>query len=219
MDKFKTDIQHKFSQRELEPSDESWGKITGGLATSRTKKTKSLWLWSGIAAGFLGLLVLLTPLYLSTSTNESVVDSEKKESTQEVMLNRKLVLASQLKSQGLKTGGLKWSPITSDIQIPKINPIEKPDALQMKAISLLAEVEKEIEKEHFSQHQIDEVDALLAEARIKLSSEKDHQIFDQLNAEILLAEIDFQNNNSFRDKIWKLIEVNFNELKSSFGSR
>jgi hypothetical protein len=66
---------------------------------------------------------------------------------------------------------------------------------------------------------MNEVDALLAQARAKLSSKKDQELFDQLTAESLLADIDLEDSNSFKDKIWKLIEVNFNELKSSLGVR
>jgi hypothetical protein len=85
MDKFKHDLQHKFDQREIQPTDEAWGKITGELATSKTSKTKSLWLWSSIAAGFIGLLVLLSPLYLSTTSVPSVVNSADKEYTSEIV--------------------------------------------------------------------------------------------------------------------------------------
>ena len=40
-----------------------------------------------------------------------------------------------------------------------------------------------------------------------------------ITAESLLAEVDLQDNASLRDKIWKLIEVNFKELKTSLGTR
>ncbi|MFD0930988.1 hypothetical protein ACFQ0R_00100 [Psychroflexus salinarum] len=219
MDKFKSDIQHKFSQRNLQPTDEAWGKITGELATSRTNKTKSLWLWSGIAAGFIGLLVLLTPLYFSTSTNEAVVNSEKKESNGIVSARESMALVNQLKSRGIQVASIRLPE--SRVIIKKAKPISTNTLTptQLKANTLLAEVEQELEKERFSQQNLNEVEALLAQARTDLSSEKEQQIFDQLSAESLLAEVDLENSDSFKDKIWKLIEVNFNELKSSLGAR
>lgn len=219
MDKFKNDIQHKFNQREIQPTVEAWGKITGELATSRTNKTKWLWLWSGIAAGFIGLLVLLSPLYFSNSTNESVVNSEEKENNAMVAERESMALVNQLKSNGIQVFPVKLSKSKLAIEILKSNSSNTLTPTQLKANTLLAEVEQELEDERFSQQNIKEVDALLVQARANLSSRKDQQMFDQLSAESLLAEVDLEDTNSLKDKIWKLIEVNFNELKSSLGAR
>jgi hypothetical protein len=88
-----------------------------------------------------------------------------------------------------------------------------------KAASLLAEVEQELEAERFSQKNLDETELLLAQARAKLSNKTDRQLMTTITAESLLAEVDLQDNASLRDKIWKLIEVNFKELKTSLGTR
>lgn len=217
MDKFKNDIQHKFNQREIQPTDEAWGKITGELATSCTSKTKSLWLWSGIAAGFIGLLVLLTPLYLSEKDSLPVVNSEEKE-TQTIEIKQEIIVSvNQLQSRGIEVLPIQISKSTFNVIEPST--LQNQTPTQLKAKTLLAEVEQEIEHERFSQQNIDEVDNLLAQARSELSSKKDQQIFDQLSAQQLLAEIDLKDSNSFRDKIWTLIEVNFKELKTSLGTR
>lgn len=219
MDKFKNDIQHKFNQREIQPTDEAWGKITGELATSRTNKTKWLWLWSGIAAGFIGLLVLLSPLYFSTNTNVSVTNSEEKEPQDIDVKRQSLISVSQVESRGIQTAAFRLPE--SRVTIKRSKPISTNTLTptQLKANTLLAEVEQELEDKRFSQQNINEVDALLAQARANLSSKKDQQIFDQLSAEQLLAEIDLDATESFKGKIWKLIEVNYNELKSSLGAR
>lgn len=219
MDKFKDDLQHKFNQREIQPTDETWGKITGELATSRTNKTKSLWLWSGIAAGFIGLLVLLSPLYFSTNTNLPVVNSEERKPNVTGIERESMALVNQLKSNGIQSLPLAYPKPNSAIEILKSYSNNNLTPTQLKANTLLAEVEQELEKERYSKQNFDEVDALLAQARTKLSSEKDQQIFDQISAESLLAEVDLEDTNSFKDKIWKLIEVNYNELKSSLGAR
>lgn len=219
MDKFKDDIQHKFSQRNIQPTDEAWGKITGELATSRTNKTKSLWLWSGIAAGFIGLLVLLTPLYFSTSTNESIVNSEERKPNVIGVERESMALVNQLKSNGIQMLPIAYPKPNSAIEILKSYSNTNLTPTQLKANTLLAEVERELEDERFSQQNINEVDALLAQARANFSSRKDQQIFDQLSAESLLAEVDLEDTSSLKDKIWKLIEVNYKELKSSLSAR
>jgi hypothetical protein len=84
---------------------------------------------------------------------------------------------------------------------------------------LLAEIEQELEAERFSQKNLDETELLLAQARAKLSNKTDRQLLKTITAESLLAEVDLQDNTSLRDKIWKLIEVNFKELKTSLGTR
>lgn len=219
MDEFKNNIQNKFSQREIQPTDEAWGRITGELATSRTSKTKSLWLWSGIAAGFIGLLVLLTPLYFTESNSLPVVNLEEKE-TQTIEVEREsMVSVNQLQSRGIKTSPIQISKSKLIMNVIEPSNIKNLTPNQLKAQTLLAEVEQELENERFSQQNIDEVDNLLAQARTKLSTQKDQKIFDQLSAESLLAELDLENGDSFKDKIWKLIEMNYKELKSSLSAR
>ena len=218
MDKFKHDLQHKFDQREIQPSDEAWGKITGELATSKTNKTKSLWLWSGIAAGFIGLLVLLSPLYLSTTSVPSVVNSAEKESIIET-LRPPIKSLSQLQPHGIQDIQVDFSQPSLPIKIPKFELDQQPSYIATKAASLLAEVEQELEAERFSQKNLDETELLLAQARAKLSNKTDRDLMTKITAESLLAEVDLQDNTSLRDKIWKLIEVNFKELKTSLGTR
>ena len=219
MDKFKKEMQDKFHKREIQPTDEVWGKITGELATSRTSKTKSFWLWSGIAAGFIGFLVLLTPLYFSTSTIQSVVNSEEKETQEAYVQLEKAVGVNQLKSNGIQP--LTVEILNSSLPMNNAQPkrILPQGTSQNFATTLLAEVEKELEVERYTQQNINEVDALLAQARSKISSEKDLRVFDQLSAESLLAEIDFENTNNLKNKVWKLIEANYKELKSSLSAR
>ncbi|NEV93333.1 hypothetical protein G3567_04105 [Psychroflexus sp. YR1-1] len=220
MDKFKNDIQHKFNQRDIQPTEEAWGKITGELASSRISITKSLWFWSGIAAGFIGLLVLLSPAYFSVSTEEGpMVNSEEKE-TQDMEPERPIILSViQLQPKAVKASFVQLPKSKIIIEAPKSisTGTLKPNHLKPK--TLLTEVEQELEEERFRQQNLSEVDALLAQARADLSTKRDKQIFDQLSAERLLAEVDRENPDSFKDKIWKFIEVNFNELKSSLGAR
>ena len=218
MDKFKHDLQHKFDQREIQPTDEAWGKITGELATSKMSKIKSLWLWSGIAAGFIGLLVLLSSLYLSTTSVPSVVNSAEKESTSET-LRLSIESLSQLQPHGIQDIQVDFSQPSLPIKIPKFELDQQPSSMAAKAASLLAEVEQELEAERFSQKNLDETELLLAQARAKLSNKTDRRLIKTITAESLLAEVDLQDNTSFRDKIWKLIEVNFKELKTSLGTR
>jgi hypothetical protein len=218
MDKFKHDLQHKFDQREIQPTDEAWGKITGELATSKTSKTKSLWLWSGIAAGFIGLLVLLSPLYLSTTSVPSVVNSAEKESTSET-LRPPIESLSQLQPHGIQDIPIDFSQLSLPIKIPKFELDQQLSSIATKATSLLAEVEQELEAERFSQKNLDETELLLAQARAKLSNKTDRRLIKTITAESLLAEVNLQDNTSLRDKIWKLIEVNFKELKTSLGTR
>lgn len=220
MDKFKKDIQHKFNQRDIQPTDEAWGKITRELAAFRTSKTKVFWLSSGIAAGFIGLLVLLSPLYLSININTPVANSEENE-TQDVVVERQSVTSiNQLKSNGVQILPVKFSkPTKFAIQSPKPFSNKNLTANHLKVKTLLAEVEMELENERFSQQKMDEVSDLLAQARTNLSSKKEQQLLDQISAKSLLAEVDMENTDSFKDKIWKLIEVNYRELKSSLSAR
>jgi hypothetical protein len=219
MDKFKKDLQHKFNHREIQPTDEAWGNITGELATSRNHKTKSLWFWGGIAAGFVGLLVLLSPLYVPTTTNVPVANSEEKE-TQTIQVKREsMVSVNQLQSRGIKVAPIQISKSKSVINFTQPFTTKNLTPTHLNPKTLLAEVEQEIEMESFSQNKIEEVDALLAQARAKLESDQDRRILDLLTTESLLAEIDSDNAEPFKTKVWKLIEMNYKELKSSLTAR
>jgi hypothetical protein len=219
MDKFKNDIQHKFNQREIQPTDEAWGKITAELVTSRTRKTKTLWLWSGIAAGFIGLLVLLAPLYVIENNTIPVANSEEQK-PQDLELKRPSIApVNQLQSGGIQVSTFNLSKSTSTITRIKPVVISTQTTMHLKPETLLAEVEQELEDERFSEQNINEVDALLAQAKAKLASDQDKELFNQITAESLLAEVDIEDTSSFKDKIWKLIEVNFKELKTSLGAR
>jgi len=219
MDKFKNDIQQKFSQREIQPTDEAWGKIAGELATSKSSTSKRLWLWSGIAAGFIGLLVLLTPLYFSTNEALPVVNSEKKSTQDTYKLQDQITSVNQLIPKGIQKLPVQFSGINSISKVPRTVTSSHPTAIQLKANSLLAEVEQELENDRFTQKNINEVDDLLAQARANLTSKEDRELIDKLSAEQLLAEIDLEDTNSFKDKVWSLIESNFKELKTSLGAR
>jgi hypothetical protein len=126
---------------------------------------------------------------------------------------------SQLQTHGIQNIQVDFSQPSLPIKIPKFELDQQPSSMAAKAASLLAEVEQELEAERFSQKNLDETELLLAQARAKLSNKTDRRLIKTITAESLLAEVDLQDNTSFRDKIWKLIEVNFKELKTSLGTR
>jgi hypothetical protein len=147
-----------------------------------------------------------------------VVNSAEKESIIEI-LKPSIESLSQLQTHGIQNIQVDFSQPSLPIKIPKFELDQQPSSMAAKAASLLAEVEQELEAERFSQKNLDETELLLAQARAKLSNKTDRRLIKTITAESLLAEVDLQDNTSFRDKIWKLIEVNFKELKTSLGTR
>ena len=147
-----------------------------------------------------------------------MVNSAEKESIIET-LRPPIKSLSQLQPHGIQDIPIDFSQLSLPIKIPKFELDQQLSSIATKATSLLAEVEQELEAERFSQKNLDETELLLAQARAKLSNKTDRQLMTTITAESLLAEVDLQDNASFRDKIWKLIEVNFKELKTSLGTR
>ena len=56
--KFEENIKEKLDKRTLQPSSESWNKLSGRLDSSDSKPTKKVYWWLGIAASIVGILFI-----------------------------------------------------------------------------------------------------------------------------------------------------------------
>lgn len=70
--KFEENIKDKIESREIQPSADSWNKLASRLDAEGNKKKKSYW-WLGIAASFIGLIIISVVMFNNVSdSNESV---------------------------------------------------------------------------------------------------------------------------------------------------
>jgi len=66
--KFEENIREKLQERELEPNKDSWDKLSSKLGHVEATRTNRR-LWMAVAAGFMGLLLVVS--YVLTSVDES----------------------------------------------------------------------------------------------------------------------------------------------------
>jgi len=77
--KFEDNLKEKLEQRRLQPSTNAWEKLNNKLETNQTKRSnKSFW-WVGIAASFVGILIVASVFFKKDDTNtieQNIVDIE-----------------------------------------------------------------------------------------------------------------------------------------------
>lgn len=90
--KFEDKVREKLEQRTIQPSKESWKKLEQFLDKNEEKKKTSYW-WLGIAAGFVGILLVGTifvksdglkdnPAKNYVNTTEKIIKKEEENKTQ-----------------------------------------------------------------------------------------------------------------------------------------
>ncbi|MCF6296076.1 MAG: hypothetical protein L3J25_10365 [Flavobacteriaceae bacterium] len=74
--KFEDFLKEKLEQRKLQPSTNAWEKLQSKLDTNQTKKNNKPFWWLGIAASFIGILIV-TSVFFNNETDTTIVDTEE----------------------------------------------------------------------------------------------------------------------------------------------
>lgn len=78
--KFEEQLKEKLEQRKLQPSIDAWNKLSNKLETNEsTKRSNNFW-WLGIAASFVGVLIIIASFYNNDKTKitaPTIVDIEQ----------------------------------------------------------------------------------------------------------------------------------------------
>ena len=69
--KFEEQCKEKLEKRTIAPSDAAWERLSAQLETQKKKRKPGIWL--GIAAGFIGILIV-SVLYFSTGNPDEVLE-------------------------------------------------------------------------------------------------------------------------------------------------
>ncbi|QWX84187.1 hypothetical protein H0I23_00620 [Cellulophaga sp. HaHaR_3_176] len=85
--KFEEHIKEKLDGREIKPSANAWGKISGQITSSQEKKSKGF-AWYAVAACLIGLLIASFIIFIETESNinlpETSIVNENKEKRKEL---------------------------------------------------------------------------------------------------------------------------------------
>ncbi len=79
--KFEEQMKEKLDQRNIKPSDSAWEAIASQMNSTNDSRKKNSFLWYGIAAGFIGIILVSVIYYIgqdnAISDQYKVVDTEK----------------------------------------------------------------------------------------------------------------------------------------------
>ena len=110
--KFEENIKDKLEQRTIQPSSDAWSKLSERLDAEPKKKKKGYW-WLGVAASFIGLLIVSsilfsgdsggnnTPVIVNDNTENTVIDAENNlvVNEEEVQKNEIAIEELEIKSE------------------------------------------------------------------------------------------------------------------------
>lgn len=206
-------IRRQMEEREIQPSDHAWFKVTEELDQPQKKSYPKLYFIGGLAAGF----ILFFGFYLFSDLQSNQIEIHNQNNivekeitnfpkqTQPLLLESQGVSFMKIPKQNISIHRLASSKTHSSSSSQKISDY---------AETLLSRVETEIKAEEISP--IDEIEILLAEAQAKLESSEDQKIIAEISAEELLADVNADiENESFRAKVWYAIKEKFKEAKSA----
>lgn len=243
--KFEQHIKDQLNQRKIKPSEDAWQKIANQLGIKEKPKTKK-YLWLGIAASFIGLLIVTTIYYDSDKkikNEEIIVDSQKDsveinhlktdtvfETAKETLTstntvnNEKVVSSNLKKTQGVETTAIitinsKTQPIESVVKENKNdkNLVSTEELINTKLTEVIAVMTK---MEQNAEKLTDiEVDSLIKQAQNELLNQKLFRQNKSVDAIALLNEIESELDQSLKEQLFELLKEGVLEARNALAER
>ncbi len=247
--KFEQDIKEKLEKRTIQLSENAWNKLTNKFELTNTKKSNKVYWIIGIAASIIGILLIIplflnndikksTPVIVDTKPIKKV---EIKASIQEV----KTVVAEKNKRE---TKILDNPVIVSkSIKQPFNNSKNKFDITKNNVVKvlqsknkILTEVavtqsdfnssqaslinNKAIQKQEYKKLNYtitdSDIDSLLSQAQKKMLLQPIYTKKSKtVDANKLLQDVEAELDKSFRNKVFKMLKINYENMKITIAQR
>ncbi|MGB5272571.1 MAG: hypothetical protein WBN39_00825 [Flavobacteriaceae bacterium] len=245
--KFEKHIRKQLLERKFTPAPESWDKVVQKLEASERPKSNRYFL-AGIAAGFIGLLIVLGIFFKEDSPNPAPVDKmvlapvEQKEG-QERSTNEEGVLfdkngQNQIAKTNVatpefenKANAVRSRSATGSVHKPaqpspklahiasQILPADSTaNMIALKLAEVVAHIEV-IEKELATGITDVEVDSLLLNAQMELMADQMFPKPNKVNPAALLATVEEELDQSFRDQILDKLKSGFEKVRTAVAQR
>lgn len=240
-DKFEKHIKNQLSKREISPSDNPWGKISGQIQRTESKSNK--FFWYSVAASFIGILII-SSLYFNASdksiesdiqivdTSEETIRVPKKQNILEeqnvtedkVVISQEPIL-KELDKPNVKVKTIK--NINSQIVIldkskrqqmeVKVVPSQTEKLIDTKIAEIVAQVDL-MENDNLPISNA-EVDSLLRKAQNEVLADKIFNKKGKVDALALLNEVEGELDRSFREQIFKTLKKGFIKVRTAVADR
>ncbi|WP_034043450.1 hypothetical protein [Wocania ichthyoenteri] len=245
--KFEKNIKDKLEKRTIKPSADAWSKLSNRLENQEEKRSnKSFW-WLGIAASIIGVLLVITQVFKNESVEQitpQIVDTPEvvkqdeihkiaSESIEEVLEEIKLKEDKQSIQIQKKSIIIKPNLTKEKNLIAKEKPIQSIKENTVESVKIVSEKltleEQKIQeviaqvktiKDGENQVTENEIEALLAEAQKDIKLKRLYnKSTKKVDALALLQDVEYELDQSFRDKVFKALKENFITVKTAVAQR
>lgn len=240
--KFEKHIEKQLKEREIQPSANAWERLSDTLETTAPQQKKKGYFWYGIAASFIGVLILSVVYFNSESpvntpkielvdTNQEILETiESPNKEVESHLQEEVVENTQVKelptkvqeptkNQKPELNNQIASTAKSSSEIEKASMLKgsKEEMLQIKILEIVAAVDA-LERNNVSLTNA-EVDSLLRNAQDEILRDKLFDINGSVDAMALLDEAENELDKSFRDQIFDSLKTGFLKVRTAVADR
>ncbi|WP_324025558.1 hypothetical protein QSV08_20590 [Maribacter sp. BPC-D8] len=244
-DKFEKHIKAKFQEREINPSENAWSKISSELNTDTAKK-KPVYLWLGVAASIVVLLGVA--LFYFNETNElnespiELVDIDNENKVEEVVTKDPTQLKEEqvvivetntktesrtIKKEEYKIPEVQESKTLNDaIEVAVVAHVSTDQSTSKLEVSdeiinsKVADIVAQIDVlEQYSTVTDAEVDSLLKRAQDEILRDKIFNTDKSVDAMALLTEVEEELDQSFRDQIFNSLKAGFIKVRTAVADR
>ncbi|MEX0290473.1 MAG: hypothetical protein AB3N14_15315 [Flavobacteriaceae bacterium] len=242
LNNFEKKLKEQLRDREIRPSERAWDEISAELEKQDVPTRKS-YFWYGIAAGFVGILIL-SVIYLTSTdplnsgTIEVVGAPEEKKQTKQIVLpieeNKEVpklvveeapeVLAETRIENPEKTSNhfeQARETIIAETAVKeeqtKVNTVAAENIIDTKLLEVIAQVDL-MEKDEDRLTDL-EVDSLLRRAQREILQEQLFRQDETVDANALLNQVEDELDQSFRDQIFEKLKTGFIKVRTAVADR
>jgi predicted nucleic acid-binding protein len=247
-DKFEKQIRAKLQDRELNPSNKAWERISGEL-NSQVYSKKPIYLWMGIAASIVMLIGIAlfyfngaiqeldNPMEVVKTGNKDQLEIEQEKKALPI-INQKDVVQTEIKTIELfeaknkATNNKKtvadavFVNVADESEVAVLEGVEVEyvnwDLKQSEQIinSKVAEIVAQVDvMEQFNNVTDAEVDSLLQRAQQEILRDKIFNMDRSVDAMALLTEVEDELDQSFRDQIFNSLKAGFIKVRTAVADR
>ncbi|GAB2766295.1 hypothetical protein [Salinimicrobium soli] len=236
--KFEEHVKKQLSQREITPSADSWSRLESRLENNKSRQKPYLW-WIGMAAAVLVIALVIgsvfssspideTPVVVETPSEGIKVEENSGTTTpQDAIVEAPQVMEEQTEAivesipQEEKKPEVPKRAKTEDVLVAqntsKEEVVVEPEVkTEFTSNTVVAEVADEGEKN--TKVTDSEVEALLQMARTEIQNDPAYAA-QQFDSEELLDEVEFELEESFREKVFEVLKKGFSKAKTAVANR
>ena len=238
MDKLEKHIKDKLEERTIAPSEGAWDKIASQIKGPSTKK-RTPWLIYAVAASVAG--VVLVSVYFFTNESPMVDENQvvETETKTEVITEPEQTTGKESMEESIEVAVIEADskiteenptmdsdmPISNGALVQEETKTPLKDELLINSDALIAQKVEEVVAqvelmEHAHQDVTDaEVDSLLRAAQRQILTDKLFAESGSVDAMSLLAEVEDELDETFRDQIFDALKSGYLKLRTAVADR